>query len=122
MAVARGFLRPPGLRMRVRVEKDTEREDEALTRTRCVVTSKCSLSESYDTLGDGIAVWMRGWKRPMLTGRGADGVMGCPVTMTVIVRRPEQTGRLRHDAGSVRAFKLSYGKAAILIEISENTR
>ena len=53
---------------------------------------------------------------------GADRVTGCPVVMAVIFRRPEQKGRLRHGVGSVRAFKLSYGKAAVLIEIAENTR
>ena len=44
MAVARWFLRLPGWRMRVRVEKDAKREDEArdeaLGRTRCVVRIK----------------------------------------------------------------------------------
>ena len=44
MAVARGFLRPPGWRMRERGEKDAEWEiearDKALGRTRCFATSK----------------------------------------------------------------------------------
>ena len=59
MAVARWFLRPPGWRMRVRGEKDakgeTEERNKALGRTRCLVTNEGSSSESYDTLGDGIA-------------------------------------------------------------------
>ena len=48
-----------------------------------------------DTFGDGIAARPVGWKQPMLTGRGTDHVTGCPVTMLVILQRPEQTVRLR---------------------------
>ena len=98
MAVARGFLRPPGWRMRVRGEKDAEWENEARDeeprRTRCFATSKGSTSESYDTSGDGIAARPVGWIRPDPRLRHALR-KECPVCMAVILQRPEQTGRLR---------------------------
>ena len=70
MAVARWFLRPPGWRMRVRGEGDAEGETEARNEVPgalgCLTVNEVSLSESYDTPGDGIALRFIGWIRPMM--------------------------------------------------------